>query len=306
MASRPAGPLDWETARSAVRRSFERNRSAWAVQLALAQVGAVAAVHPAPPAVSLRPPTERAALADLDACVAWAAAWRERDEPCVVWDKRSWASVGDQELPVRLAPATPVEAARLAGQARAFNELVERLADLLERWRPAWAGNADSGPGHLKAEATLGAAADRRGGAHTGADRAKTEPAETAGHGQETAPTSAATSALAQALRRHANGVGQLDRADFARLGDVVDWLVANPESGLYVRQLPIRGVDSKWLERHRGVVKDLVAAVAGVAGDGLGVIWRPPALVRGRFLDPALAPEGVAELGATPEGWDG
>lgn len=98
--------------------------------------------------------------------------------------------------------------------------------------------------------------------------------------------------ALRVSLTTHARVIGELDGVDFHRLRDVAAWLRANPSSGRFVRQLPIRGIDTKWLERHRAVVEALVG------GDGLG-LRQPPVLTRVRFLDPALAPAGVTDLTA-------
>ncbi|WP_346777505.1 Wadjet anti-phage system protein JetD domain-containing protein [Rhodococcus sp. HNM0563] len=55
-----------------------------------------------------------------------------------------------------------------------------------------------------------------------------------------------------------------LDDEDFARLVGVVGWLAAHPRSGLLVRQLPIPGVDTKWVSRHRGTVEALLEGVRG------------------------------------------
>jgi len=57
---------------------------------------------------------------------------------------------------------------------------------------------------------------------------------------------------------------------DLDRLVAVVKWLVNNPASGLAVRELPIEGVDSKWVERHRGLVIPLVEGLTGSAELGL------------------------------------
>ncbi|HEY3545310.1 MAG TPA: DUF3322 domain-containing protein, partial [Propionicimonas sp.] len=100
--------------------------------------------------------------------------------------------------------------------------------------------------------------------------------------------------ALLVSLVTHARVIGELDSSDFRRLRDVAAWLRANPSSGRFVRQLPIRGIDSKWLERHRAVVEALVG------GQGLG-LRQPPVLTRVRFLDQALAPGGVTDLTAPP-----
>jgi len=69
---------------------------------------------------------------------------------------------------------------------------------------------------------------------------------------------------------------------DFRRLEALLDWLDRNPQSGLYPRQLPIAGLDTKWLEPRMSLIADL----RGGAESGL----RPlPYLVRCCILDEAL-----------------
>lgn len=51
---------------------------------------------------------------------------------------------------------------------------------------------------------------------------------------------------------------------DFQRLIATVTWLDAHPTSGLMLRQLPIEGVDTKWLAKN----KSLVLALLGVTDD--------------------------------------
>jgi hypothetical protein len=46
---------------------------------------------------------------------------------------------------------------------------------------------------------------------------------------------------------------------DFARLNSLLQWLLENPRSDLYLRQLPVPDVDTKWVEKRRGAVTDLV-----------------------------------------------
>jgi hypothetical protein len=105
--------------------------------------------------------------------------------------------------------------------------------------------------------------------------------------------------AVAAVLRRHARAIGELPPADFARLTAVIDWLVAHPNSGLYIRQLPIGGVDTKWVGAHRSLVTSVVTAITGATGLGLE---QPPGLVRVRFLDPALRPGGLDDVAAPVE----
>jgi hypothetical protein len=82
--------------------------------------------------------------------------------------------------------------------------------------------------------------------------------------------------------------------ADFVRLLDLLAWIAANPNSGLYPRQIPIGGIDSKWIETRKGLLSELVAAVNGAAAGGtdfhsLCGLQRPPVQIRMRILDPAL-----------------
>lgn len=97
---------------------------------------------------------------------------------------------------------------------------------------------------------------------------------------------------LAPALDRDIAMLATLDDLDFERFTSALGWLIENPDSGTYVRQLPIAGMDSKWVERHAGPLARLVAAHRGrppgrledVAGLGSA-----PLLRRMRLLDPAL-----------------
>ncbi|WFS13595.1 DUF3322 domain-containing protein [Rhodococcus aetherivorans] len=72
------------------------------------------------------------------------------------------------------------------------------------------------------------------------------------------------TAALATAIAAtHARWL-ELDEPDFARLVAAVRWLAEHPSSGLFVRQLPVPGVDTKWVSRHRGLVETLLDGVRG------------------------------------------
>jgi hypothetical protein len=46
-----------------------------------------------------------------------------------------------------------------------------------------------------------------------------------------------------------------LDDADFEILLDATTWFTENPRSGLTIRQVPVPGMHTKWLARHRGLV---------------------------------------------------
>lgn len=83
--------------------------------------------------------------------------------------------------------------------------------------------------------------------------------------------------------------------ADFRRLADVLDWVDTHPASGLYPRQLPIAGLDTKWLESRRPVLATLAACLRDNNDTGatdfytLCGLRRLPAQIRLRILDPDL-----------------
>jgi hypothetical protein len=104
------------------------------------------------------------------------------------------------------------------------------------------------------------------------------------------------TSSFETTLARAAGSLEALAPDDFTRLTAVLAWLAAHPDHGLYVRQLPILGIDTKWVGSHRSLVERLHAAITGRIDLGLR---RIPDLVRLRFLDPVLAPGGLEYIGA-------
>lgn len=99
---------------------------------------------------------------------------------------------------------------------------------------------------------------------------------------------------LSEAVRRHARTIENLSDPDFEILVAVVAWLAEHPSSGSRIRQLPIRGIDTKWLERHRSVVESLHAAATSRVSLGL---LAAPDLVRVRFLDPAVNSGGLVDV---------
>lgn len=89
-----------------------------------------------------------------------------------------------------------------------------------------------------------------------------------------------------------------LTDSDFDRLLTVLEWLRQNPSSGLLIRQLPIPGVDTKWLGAHRVLVESL-AVPLGVPGH-LGLRERD--LLRAiAIIDPELR-QGLPRLFAAPD----
>lgn len=94
-------------------------------------------------------------------------------------------------------------------------------------------------------------------------------------------------------LRRHFGVLADYTEADFTRLVAMLEWLEKNPASGLAPRQLPVPGLDTKWLEKRTGVITDLLKAIRGgdEAGDFYSVcgLKRPAPRIRIRILCPEL-----------------
>ena len=88
---------------------------------------------------------------------------------------------------------------------------------------------------------------------------------------------------------------------DWDRLLDVVGWLQDHPRPGVYLRQMDVPGVHSKFVEARRGVIGELLdcallpesidAGAAGAAGFArrYGFLDKPER-IRFRVLDPARA----------------
>ncbi|ROZ63643.1 Wadjet anti-phage system protein JetD domain-containing protein [Ramlibacter sp. WS9] len=85
---------------------------------------------------------------------------------------------------------------------------------------------------------------------------------------------------------------------EWTRLLDVVAWLQACPRPGIYLRQVDVAGVDSKFIEQHRAVLAELLdlalpaqafdAGAAGLANFARRYGFRDkPVRIRFRLLDP-------------------
>lgn len=63
---------------------------------------------------------------------------------------------------------------------------------------------------------------------------------------------------------RAVKALAALPEEDVVRLLAVLGWLEANPETVRWERELPVAGVDTKWVERHRTLVGELAHAITG------------------------------------------
>jgi len=218
-------------ARARTRRTVDRSIRRWAAD-------------PEPEAslvIALAPPSERAVLADYAAAVAWSATWREVDG--VEWATRRWASVGTQQVPVRLVLDSVDRILAFAGAGTRWRALRERL--------------------------------ERVGRAVTA--RTKVDDVN-----------------LRSVLANHATVIEALGEIDTDRLIAVLAWLDENLTTGRRIRELPIAGVDTKWIDRHRGLVEKLHAVRHG--GGPLDFLPNPR-MITVRFLDRSFAPAGLQHL---------
>lgn len=84
-----------------------------------------------------------------------------------------------------------------------------------------------------------------------------------------------------------------MENDDLERFIYTVEWLVLHPDSGLLIRQIPVRGIDTKWLERRKSLVYTQVASLRGMSGTGsvipdLGLCILPER-IRVIILDPDI-----------------
>lgn len=243
---------------------FTRGRRTWAMD-ELAGTGFAGL------SLSLRPPTGEWAFDHLDAVDTWIRAWQAFDDKWSRSVRRTlpdgpqpgasvvWTERRWSSLGTQRIP-THVEFASIESMARVLGR-TEEWARLTARTRTVfdwWT-----------------ATAEWEGGG-TGAEPSSTEHT------------------LAQ-VRAVVPAIEDLSDEDFELLMKVVQWLADHPDSGRYMRELPIRGVDSKWVERRRRLVERMVLGATGRARLGLRAV---EPTVRLRFLDPAarILP-GVSDL---------
>lgn len=105
-----------------------------------------------------------------------------------------------------------------------------------------------------------------------------------------------------------------LDQAEnWPRLLAVLDWVAHHPDANVYLRQIDAPGVDTKFIEQHRGLLCDLLDRVlpqermdnrySGVRGfEQRYGFKRKPALVRFRFLDRKQSLHGLPDVAVTSD----
>lgn len=99
--------------------------------------------------------------------------------------------------------------------------------------------------------------------------------------------------ALSALAAKHINTLVEYTAADFERLHLALAWLVENPAANVFARQLPIPGLDTKWVEARISLLASMLCQIRQVASSGDPYtdcgLRQLPALVRIRILDPFL-----------------
>jgi len=99
----------------------------------------------------------------------------------------------------------------------------------------------------------------------------------------------------------------------WTKLLQVCEYFTHNPQPSCYIRQLDIKGVDSKFIEQHKGILNELLTEilmeadydknVTGLNNHGFerryGLLYDQP-LIRLRILDTDLAIQGLTDLTLT------
>jgi hypothetical protein len=95
---------------------------------------------------------------------------------------------------------------------------------------------------------------------------------------------------------------------DWERILDVLEWFCSHRRSGLYLRQIEIPGVHTKFIEDRMGLLSELLDALhpqeringrplsARSFEERFGLLPKPP-LIRFRFLDKRLYIQGLSDL---------
>ncbi|MDN6193109.1 MAG: DUF2220 family protein [Brevibacterium sp.] len=271
-------------ARAKARTRLRSSMSTWATQPELSGVSpddeaGVGAEPSAVVEIALHPPTEKQVLEDQRSAIEWAASWRKIAAPdaddshpenandaSIDWIERSWARVGRQQIPIRLRLRTPEAVANFVGgdEARQWRRLKERTATIRSRF--------DDQP-------VVASASE-----------------DTTSSASEDAGTDPVNDPIGSAIKAQAKRVLGLGQSEFDTLLDVVAWLRDHPVGTLRPRQLPIRGVDSKWFETHRSLVTALLTATG--RPEAVDVLDAHPRM-RLRILDPDLMPSGLGDITA-------
>ncbi|OGI38569.1 MAG: hypothetical protein A2140_00590 [Candidatus Muproteobacteria bacterium RBG_16_62_13] len=96
---------------------------------------------------------------------------------------------------------------------------------------------------------------------------------------------------LVGGLAKYFDLLADYSEDDFRKLSAMLEWLESHPNSGLYIRQLPVPGVDTKWLASRRALIAEIFSVIQASADRvvefyAVTGIRREPTLMRLRLLD--------------------
>lgn len=181
--------------------------------------------------------------------------------------KRAWAlgmAEADVSLPLK-PPAEPQTTAKLDAVMSWIRAWETASTQLPERAHLEWASRRWRTWGRQRLPVRLRLTSPQAVAAWTGQLREWRRLTSAAGMlvqwAQDTVPL--------PVLRRVLGAAAELNADDHERLLAVLTWLRENPRSGLFIRELPIIGIDSKWLETHRGIVSPIITSLTGESSLG-------------------------------------
>ncbi len=102
---------------------------------------------------------------------------------------------------------------------------------------------------------------------------------------------------LPAAARRLTPTMAAMSQDDWETALAVLRWLGSHRHLSCYIRELPIRGIDTKWIEGHRKLVVGLAKALYGLSELPFR---KPPELIRVRALGKGILPEGFEDASLT------
>lgn len=100
---------------------------------------------------------------------------------------------------------------------------------------------------------------------------------------------------------------------DLSRLLEVLEWMVSHPRPELYLRQISLPGIDTKFIEQYKKVLGEwldilLCSSIVDQSKSGVnnfearyGFLSKPT-LIRFRILDPTLSIQGLTDLSVPAE----
>lgn len=264
--------------------AFDRNWREWA------QAAFLGCAPRASLGVGLKPPRE----SDLSSpgCIttarAWVAEWRDCALPGIEWRRKSWSRVGDQNLPIRVQLTSAEDIALWAGKLAQWEAATARAADVRERIIGQWPALVGS-PGIYDRMLKNGGPSVSQGRVSAESETSLAEPSS----GAIEDPVARTLADASSAVRSDIAAWCKLDESSWSSTLHVWDWLFSHPGQTCYVRQLPIRGIDTKWFERHESALRGLYHAIKG---DDFA-FSQPPKLFRCKACCPDAALEGCTEF---------